>query len=79
MIVFTSSDGPSFMANSYLGVVRKMAKLNWHRDEPKRTYMEDVLDRVEQITGVPFNGKLEAWRFLRYLHDQNMGKLRVTH
>lgn len=78
MISFVTNDGLVFHRKTPQGIVRAMRKLNWHRDEPKRTYMLDVIDRVEQISGHPFTGKLTADRFLVYLHDLGYGILRTV-
>lgn len=79
MIEFTTSDGLVFFRQTHVRIVLEMSKLNWYRDQPKRGYMEDVLDRVQQITGVAFTGKLTSYRFLRFLHEQQLGKLRVIY
>jgi hypothetical protein len=79
MIMFTTSDGLIFEGKTFQAVVRKMARLNWSRPEPKRRYMEDVVVRVQDMTGLPFpTKKLGATTFLLYLEYAGLGALRVT-
>ena len=75
MIRFTTREGAVFRRRTYEGVVGAMKNANWSRDEQKGTYMEDVIDRVQQISGVPFKGKLTPYRFLRYLDHLKFGAL----
>jgi hypothetical protein len=70
-------DGETFEGASPQEIVRQMRNTEWGAPERKRDYMVEVIDRVEQQTGVfadpdgvyedPEN-PISAMQFLEYLH-----------
>lgn len=64
-----TKDGHTFVGGSLANVVRSMRSRNWQHDANKGDYMYGVIDRVEQITGTPFQGTLNPETFFSYLEE----------
>lgn len=73
-ITARTQDGTTFSGQSPADVVRAMRDDNWQRSIPKGEYMDDVIDRVQQITGVdyvaihPITRETRVASFLVFLH-----------
>ena len=52
-MVILTNDGKRFVGRNAKGIVRQMKAMQWNlEDSTKREYMEEVADRVQQMTGV---------------------------
>jgi hypothetical protein len=77
MFKVITRDGETFSGDSAAEVVRQMRNCSWGVPQPKREYMLDVVERVEDMTGVFRNpdasyddeeGPISAHEFIEYLY-----------
>jgi alkylation response protein AidB-like acyl-CoA dehydrogenase len=69
------SDGEVFQAETAAGIVEQMRSAEWHKPPKKREYMEEIQERVEQMTGV----SVRVDRPTHFLKDlEAAGVLRIT-
>lgn len=70
MLVFDTKDGDTFAAETHAEIVLQMRNTQWGIEQVKREYMVDVVERVEDMTGVladPLTESFTAQEFLEYL------------
>jgi hypothetical protein len=70
MLTVTTKDGVQFRARDEKGIVRAMRRTQWNAPERKQEYIEEVCDRVFQMTGKAIGqpaNTLNPASFLMYL------------
>lgn len=77
-VTVRTRDGATFSGDTPADVVREMRDTNWQRTIPKGEYMDDVIDRVQQMTGIdhitvhPITRETRVAAFLMFLHRSGM-------
>ena len=77
--VSSRTDSTVFEGASAREIVKQMKNTQWYAPEGKRAYMAEVIDRVEQMTGMRFAGNPERSKpskFLEFLEAAELVTIR---